>query len=141
MPDRLTRGERSAHMARIKGSGTLAEKAIHDAARRARLRFTKHAAMPGRPDLVLPRNRVAVFVHGCFWHGCPKHYRRPSTHLEYWDAKLAGNMRRDRRVARALRKEGWAVLTIWECDARADPDRAVARVARVALRRRARPSR
>lgn len=68
-----------------------------------------------RPDFVFRRERVAVFVDGCFWHGCPRHATRPKQNRTFWDAKLAGNKARDRAVSRGLKNAGWTVLRIWEC--------------------------
>lgn len=68
-----------------------------------------------RPDFVFRRERVVVFVDGCFWHGCPRHATRPKQNRTFWDAKIAGNKARDARVSRCLRKAGWKVLRIWEC--------------------------
>lgn len=68
-----------------------------------------------RPDFVFRRERVAVFVDGCYWHGCPRHYRRPKSNRKFWDAKIERNQTRDRLVTRAMRKAGWKVLRIWEC--------------------------
>jgi DNA mismatch endonuclease, patch repair protein len=73
------------------------------------------ASLRVRPDFVFRRQRVAVFVDGCFWHGCPRHATRPVGHRKFWDAKLARNKARDREVNRALRHAGWTVLRIWEC--------------------------
>jgi DNA mismatch endonuclease, patch repair protein len=82
-----------------------------------------------RPDFVFPRAGLVVFVHGCFWHGCPLHGTTPSTRRSYWVPKLAANKARDRRVERALRKLGWRVMRIWEHSVRQDPDRCVRRIA------------
>lgn len=71
-----------------------------------------------RPDFVFPRLRVAVFVDGCFWHGCPQHATWPKTRASFWLAKISGNKARDRRVNRELRKLGWIVIRIWEHDLR-----------------------
>jgi DNA mismatch endonuclease (patch repair protein) len=73
--------------------------------------------LPGRPDLVFPRFRIAAFVHGCFWHGhvC-REAKPPRSNTEYWSPKIAGNMRRDRRSANRLRASGWTVVTIRECE-------------------------
>jgi DNA mismatch endonuclease (patch repair protein) len=73
--------------------------------------------LPGKPDVTLPHPRVAIFVHGCFWHGhqCPRGARSPKTTRAYWLAKVARNRRRDRRDAKALRAMGWRVFTVWEC--------------------------
>ncbi len=67
-----------------------------------------------RPDFVFRREKVAVFVDGCFWHGCPEHFRRPTGNRKFWDAKIARNIERDVMVAKALRKAGWRVLRLWE---------------------------
>ena len=68
-----------------------------------------------RPDFVFRTQRVAVFVDGCFWHGCPRHATRPKQNRAFWDAKIARNRARDRKVSRTLRAAGWSVLRIWEC--------------------------
>ena len=74
----------------------------------------KGKGMKVRPDFVFPKRKVAVFVDGCFWHGCPKCYVRPKQNRKFWDAKREGNMARDRRQSRALRAAGWTVLRLWE---------------------------
>lgn len=78
----------------------------------------KRETSSGKPDLVLARLHAAIFVHGCFWHqhDCPRGDRRPATNTEYWDAKLARNIERDQRNMRELRRDGWAVLIVWECE-------------------------
>jgi DNA mismatch endonuclease (patch repair protein) len=68
----------------------------------------------GKPDFTFRRERVVVFVDGCFWHGCPKCYKRPNSNQEFWDTKIANNRKRDRRVSRELRREGWKVVRIWQ---------------------------
>ena len=68
-----------------------------------------------RPDFVFRRERVVVFVDGCYWHGCPRHCRRPKSNRKFWDAQFERNQTRDHLVTRALRKAGWTVLRIWEC--------------------------
>lgn len=82
--------------------------------------WRRHLALPGTPDFAFPRERVAVMIHGCFWHGCKMHYRRPTENSNYWSAKVSRNMRRDRRVLRELRSLGWSVMTFWEHDLRRD---------------------
>lgn len=111
-------------MARIRSRGTLPERTIRSALSRRGVRFRAHdALLPGRPDFVLPGSRVAIFVDGCFWHGCPDHYNRPKTRQEYWDRKLRLNIARRTKVARELRALGWTAVAIWECEARG-PSRA-----------------
>lgn len=72
--------------------------------------------LTGKPDFVFRHKRVAVFVDGCFWHGCPKHLRKPNSRQDYWNVKLARNQARDKVVNRSLRKAGWTVIRVWECD-------------------------
>lgn len=78
--------------------------------------WRRHQALPGRPDFVFRRERLVIFVDGCFWHGCPRHGRKPDTNRGYWLPKLQRNQARDRTVARLLRRSGWTVLRIWEHD-------------------------
>lgn len=78
--------------------------------------WRRHLKLPGTPDFAFPKSRVAVMIHGCFWHGCKKHYRQPSENSDYWSAKVLRNMTRDRRVLRQLRSQGWSVITFWEHD-------------------------
>ena len=72
--------------------------------------------LPGTPDVVFRAERVAVFLDSCFWHGCPRHLRRPSSNTDYWQVKIEKNIRRDRRQRAALRRAGWSALRIWEHD-------------------------
>ena len=71
--------------------------------------------LPGTPDIVLRRYGVAIFIHGCFWHGHDEHLRMPKTNVEFWEEKIARNRERDNRNKQALRDMGWSVLTVWEC--------------------------
>lgn len=123
----------SALMSRIRGRDTAPELALRHALRALghvgyRLHYAK---APGRPDIAFVGRRVAVFVHGCFWHGCPHcRPRRPKSNTSFWNAKLDRNKARDKRKARELRGEGWSVVTVWECRLRRDPRREAVRVAR-----------
>lgn len=81
---------------------------------RSRRRGTREEGVRVRPDFVFPKLKLAVFVDGCFWHGCPKHATKPKNNAAFWRKKLAGNKRRDARVTRVLRRAGWRVLRIWE---------------------------
>lgn len=74
--------------------------------------------LPGKPDFAFPRQRVAIFVDGCFWHGCPDHYRRPKSRQDFWDAKVAANVNRDCLVNELLAARGWKVLRLWEHELR-----------------------
>lgn len=94
------------------------ERALRSALHRRGLRFRKHVSpVPGlrcRPDVVFPGRHLAVFVDGCFWHRCPLHCRAPQSNAAWWEAKLDGNVERDRRHDEALRAAGWEVLRVWE---------------------------
>lgn len=127
-------------MAQIGRENTAPEIAIRRAMHRAGLRFRLHPHnLPGRPDIVLPGRRLAIFVHGCFWHGhdC-KAGRVPKTRTEYWKRKFARNAERDADVNAALKEKGWTVVVIWECQVK-QPDevsRLVAEIAAHPIRRR-----
>lgn len=127
-----TSPERSAQMARVRGRDTKPEMRVRRALHAAGLRYRLHAkGLPGRPDLILPSRRVAVFVHGCFWHRHPdpdcKLARLPKSRLDFWLPKLEGNRARDDRNKAALEKLGWKVVEIWECQIKDDELRAVAK--------------
>lgn len=129
MVDSLTPEQRSAQMSRIRGSNTklevLVRKGLHARGLRYRLGGAK---LPGRPDIVLPKYRTVVFVHGCFWHGhdCPL-YRLPKTRPEFWQAKIDSNRSRDARVQRELHAAGWKVIEFWECEVRGQDQIAIDR--------------
>lgn len=112
--------QRSSNMRAVRSGDTKPElmvrKLLHAMGFRFRLR---RVDLPGKPDIVLPRYQTVVFVHGCFWHRhtC-KRASMPKTRTEFWEAKLAGNVVRDRRVADELRALGWQVVVVWECETR-----------------------
>ena len=111
---------RSAVMSRIRSRDTKPEMAVRRALHAAGLRYRLHRKdLPGRPDLVFPSRRVALFVHGCFWHqhGCHLSHA-PASRLEYWGPKLRRNKERDAENTAALEAAGWTVMQIWECDTR-----------------------
>ena len=121
MADVVAPETRSRMMSGIRGKDTRPEMAVRKALHAVGFRFRLHRRdLPGAPDVVLPGRRVAVFVHGCFWHrheGC-RYAKLPATRPEFWKAKLEGNAERDGRNARALRALGWRVLVVWECAVR-----------------------
>jgi len=119
MPDRLTVSERSAHMRRIRKRDTSPELTVRRIAHSLGYRFRLHRRdLPGTPDLVFPRLRKAILVHGCFWHqheGC-RLARQPKSRLEYWLPKLKRNQERDQIAAEELAALGWRSLVVWECE-------------------------
>jgi DNA mismatch endonuclease (patch repair protein) len=124
--DILTPEQRRLNMSRIRGRDTKPELRIRRGLHGKGLRFRLHQKnLPGKPDLVFPRYRVVIFVHGCFWHGHGCHLSKmPSTRPEFWRKKIEGNAERDRRVVASLIEDGWRVLTIWECALRGTARRA-----------------
>jgi len=113
--------QRSQLMSRIRSTNTKPELVVRKLLHSLGLRFRLHRKdLPGRPDLAFPKYRVALFVHGCFWHQHPdcRLASRPKTRTEYWGPKLASNVARDKRHARALEEMGWRIETIWECETR-----------------------
>jgi DNA mismatch endonuclease (patch repair protein) len=120
MVDSLSRKHRSWNMSRIRSRDTGPELLVRSALHRAGYRFRLHSkVLPGRPDIVLPKYHTVVFVHGCFWHrhkGCRFAYT-PKSRVAFWNDKFRSNIERDRRNSKALRKLGWRVLIVWECQA------------------------
>ena len=117
----VLREKRSRLMARVRQRDTKPEIAVRRAAHAMGFRFRlQRRDLPGTPDLVFPRLKKALFVHGCFWHSHPgcKWATVPKTRTDYWDAKLAANRERDSRVERAVAELGWEVGVVWECDTR-----------------------
>lgn len=103
-------------MARVRGQGNeRTEAALARILRRHKISgWRRHQALFGKPDFVFRRERLAVFVDGCFWHGCPKHYSCPASNSAFWARKLARNRARDQLVRKKLRKAGWRVLRVWQ---------------------------
>jgi DNA mismatch endonuclease, patch repair protein len=118
MPDVYTKAKRSEVMSRIRGSGNKdTELALIKIFRRHSITgWRRHQDVFGKPDFLFRRNRLALFVDGCFWHGCPRCYKRPKSNRKFWDAKIARNRERDSLVNRELRRLGWRVIRIWEHD-------------------------
>ena len=111
--------KRSAVMRRVKGKDTSPEMAVRKALTKLGARYRLHRAdLPGKPDIVMPGRRLALFVHGCFWHGhdCARGARVPKQNRDYWIGKVERNRARDARTREALAALGWRVETIWECD-------------------------
>jgi DNA mismatch endonuclease (patch repair protein) len=111
--------KRSAVMRRVKGANTTPEMKVRKALTRLGARYRLHRKdLPGNPDIVLPGRRLALFVHGCFWHGhdCARGARVPKQNRDYWVAKVARNVARDASSRGSLADQGWRVETIWECE-------------------------
>lgn len=111
---KMTKRQRSAHMAKIKSKRTKPEMAVHNHLKGNKV---EHSMWPrgihGNPDVLVGADKV-VFVNGCFWHGCPQHYRRPKTNSFFWDQKIARNIERQGEVVRELKRSGYKVVIVWE---------------------------
>ena len=117
MADKLTRLHRSWNMSRIKGSNTSTELAVRKQLFSEGYRYRINSSLEGKPDIIFPRQKVAVFIHGCFWHqhGCKDTYR-PKTNKKFWNEKLDRNIKRDKTVKEILESDNWKVLYLWECE-------------------------
>lgn len=127
--DTLTPEQRSLNMSHIHGRDTGPEVLVRKYLFAKGLRYRKNdKRFPGHPDIVFPKYRTVIFVHGCFWHGhegC-RYFRIPSSNVEFWEAKISRNRARDKKDAAELEKLGWKVITVWECRIRRKADRAEA---------------
>lgn len=121
MADTVSKSVRSRIMSSVKQRHTKPEMIVRSLLHQLGFRFRLHREdLPGSPDIVLPKFRTAIFVHGCFWHqhkNCSKS-RRPSSNQDYWNTKLDENISRDKRKEKELSKLGWRVVTIWQCEIR-----------------------
>ena len=124
MVDTVSPEVRSRIMARVKSKGMKPEMAVRRLLHGLGYRYRLHKSdLPGKPDMAFPSRRKVVFVNGCFWHnhaGCPR-VRIPATNREYWTAKLERNRTRDERNLALLAEQGWAAMTVWECELRDMP--------------------
>jgi DNA mismatch endonuclease (patch repair protein) len=133
MADVFTKTKRSEVMSRIRSRGNKdTELALVKSFRRHRIiGWRRNQAVFGKPDFIFPKLKLAIFVDGCFWHGCPQHATKPKNNRAFWHRKLSANKKRDRLVTQTLRKLGWQVLRIWEHElARKNEARLLARIQR-----------
>src|ERR1017187_7286360 len=127
--DRVSREVRSKIMASVRTFGGTTERKMEEILRKRGIRgFRKQWPVAGKPDFAWPKSRVALFVDGCFWHGCPRCDRPSKSNTKFWKSKIVSNRRRDARVTRKLRNDGWSVLRVWEC--RIIEERTIARIMR-----------
>ncbi len=119
--DNKSKEERSLNMAAVKNKNTDIEIMLRKALWREGFRYRISNKLPGRPDIVFPGKKVAVFCDGCFWHGCPKCGEIPKQNREFWLKKITANMERDKRVNEQLTALGWKVLRYWGCEIQHEP--------------------
>ncbi len=119
MADTLSKEKRSWNMSRIRGKDTGIEVKVRRYLFSKGFRFRKNVAtLPGKPDVVLPKYRTVIFIHGCYWHRHPncKYAYTPKSNVEFWQKKFAVNVANDEKNRRQLEEDGWKVITLWECD-------------------------
>lgn len=119
MADNLSSSMRSKIMSSIKSKNTKPEVAVRALLHRLGFRFRLHSKLfPGKPDIILPKYKTVIFVHGCFWHRHKKCKIAtvPSSNVDFWNEKFSRNVARDKKNLRAIRREGWKALTVWECE-------------------------
>lgn len=127
--DNLTPEQRRKNMQRIRSTGTKPERIVIKELEKHNLNFIKYdKSIIGKPDIVFPEKKVAVFVDSDFWHGHPKRFVMPKTNVEYWKEKIARNKKRDRKVNQELKKTGWVVLRIWEYDIKHNLNRSINKI-------------
>lgn len=130
MADIYDKAKRSEIMSCVKHTRTAPEEKVAGLLKKLRIKYRRNVkSLPGQPDFVIKTAKAVIFVHGCFWHGHPncKLARRPKTNRKFWEQKVVDNRKRDRRKERLLRKQGWHVITIWQCRLRT-PDRVLKRL-------------
>src|SRR5438270_12649390 len=110
MPERRYKLTKSEQMARVRSRNTGLELKLRKSLWKFGLRYRLHGELPGSPDLVMAGRRTVIFIDGCFWHGCPRHYRAPATNVEFWREKYDPNRQRDRKAGRSLKAAGWNVI-------------------------------
>lgn len=129
MPDVLTKAQRSYNMSRIRAKDTKAEMKLRMLLRQKGIRsYRLHYDLLGKPDIVFPKKKVAVFVDGCFWHKCPLHFVQPQTRKDFWMRKIESNVTRDRRTDEKLKQDGWFVLRFWEHEIEQCSDKVVSKI-------------
>ena|SRR5688572_23940913 len=133
--DRLTKVQRSGLMSRVRQRGTELERRLRSELRRRGVRYRANVKLPGTPDIAIASGKIAVFVDGCFWHGCPAHGTMPKTNEEFWRRKIYRNKERDTEVATALRGLGWKPVRVWEHEIKKSTDRVADRLCALAAKR------
>lgn len=127
--DNLSPEQRRKNMRRIRSTGTKAERIMMNELGKRNLDFIRYdKTIIGKPDIVFPEKKVAVFIDSDFWHANPKRFIKPKTNIGYWEKKIERNKKRDHAVNRQLKKEGWIVVRIWEYDIKHGLDRCVDKI-------------
>ena len=142
MADVFTKAKRSEVMSRIRGRGNKdTELALAKLFRAHGITgWRRHQSLFGKPDFTFRTGRIAIFVDGCFWHGCPSHFNMPVNNRRFWEKKLGANKRRDRLVSTTLHGQGWLVVRIWEHELAKDPNRCIRKIKSLLIDHKQEPS-
>ena len=131
MADNLTPEQRHKNMTHIKSTNTKIEKDITNALWNLGYRFRKNVkGLPGKPDIAIKKHKVVIFLDSCFWHKCPKHFKKPKSNLEYWEPKIKRNVERDAEINRYYQNKNWHILRIWEHEVKKDFDNTLAKISK-----------
>ena len=126
MTDVLTPEQRKKNMSAIKGKNTKPEMKIRKMLWAEGVRgYRVHYDLPGKPDIVFPKKKIAIFIDGCYWHKCPECFIVPKTNTEFWMNKINGNVERDQKITKELEDLGWTILRFWEHEVRKDAEKVV----------------
>lgn len=129
MVDVLTEEQRKKNMSMIRGKNTRPEIKLRKHLYSSGIRgYRIHYTLPGKPDIVFPKYKIAIFIDGCFWHKCPLCFKEPDTRKDFWMAKIEKNVERDRKVNSELEEKGWKVIRIWEHDIRKNPESVIQKI-------------
>ncbi len=129
MTDVLTPKQRTYNMSRIRGKNTVPEIKLRKMLFAAGIRgYRIHYNLPGKPDIVFVKKKIAVFIDGCFWHKCPVDFQEPENRKEFWMKKIQSNVDRDKKVNAQLKNDGWTVIRIWEHEIKKGPEEVVKKI-------------
>jgi DNA mismatch endonuclease (patch repair protein) len=129
MTDVLTPEQRTYNMSRIRGKNTTPEIKLRKILFAVGIRgYRIHHNLPGKPDIVFTKKKIAIFIDGCFWHKCPVCFQEPETRKDFWMKKIQSNIDRDKKVNEKLKHDGWTVIRIWEHEIRKEPEKAVKKI-------------
>jgi DNA mismatch endonuclease (patch repair protein) len=129
MTDVLTPKQRTYNMSQIRGKNTTPEIKLRKMLFAAGIRgYRIHYNLPGKPDVVFIKKKIAIFVDGCFWHKCPVDFQEPATRKEFWIKKIQSNIDRDKKVNEQLKRDGWTVIRIWEHEIKKEPEKTVKKI-------------
>lgn len=129
MADVLTREQRTFNMSRIRAKNTGPEVKLRKLLSAAGIRgYRIHYNLPGKPDIVFTKKKIAIFIDGCFWHKCPICFQEPETRKEFWLKKIQSNVDRDKKVNTQLKEGGWKIIRIWEHEIRIEPEKCVKKI-------------